>query len=211
MRTAIVLRAVAGAFLLAGSAGAQSDLVGTWTHTGSDDVTKLFLLEDGTAQVESTGTVNVRDEEDESTHTLPEKVTVEVIASGTWRVEEERLFFTLPERELRIDGKTFDEALTELATLLAMPLAETLGVGEAGLPNLIAIARLGLAAEYNEDELLDEAMGDLTAGQPYRVEGDILWLTDGEGVETSWYPAGFSAVAPEGWAAVKASAHPAGR
>ena len=193
------------ALLMAIAARAQDDagLPGTWERGDAEGTTRLILEADGGAAMAAHGTVPLRDPENPDTRHLPETITVDMAAQGTWRVEADRLFLDLPERRLRIDGEAFDDALQTLATRVAEGLAEEQGLGQESVPTLAALALFGLQSEYDEESLLDDLLGDLTTGRPYRVDGDRLTLTDAEGVDAVWRRVVDSAVAPASWAAVK--------
>ena len=187
--------AVLAAILTGSTALAQDTLVGTWEYVVEDEDgnyrTRLVLIADGVARVTSTGSLHGGFFEQVEPNPFPDPFTFSLEGVGTWSAEGGQLNLRLPERDLQINGSSFDAAMDLLGTALALSLAGELEIPDEDLPVFIATIQAALRQQLDEEELLDQLVGGPEATIPYELMGGELHLDDGDGgteVWTRWRP-----------------------
>lgn len=198
--------------ILTGSVAlAQDTLVGIWEYADEDEagtyLTRLELAADGIARVTSSGILRGEFLGDVEPNPFPDPVTISFAGAGTWSAEAGQLNLGLTERDLRVDGGPFGEAVDLLATALALSLAGELEIPDEDLPVFIATIQAALRQQLDEEELLDQLMGGLDRPIPYELMGDELHLDDGDGGTEVWTRVQATAVVSVNWADIKAG-HP---
>ena len=197
--------------ILTGSvAFAQDTLVGIWEYADEDEagtyLTRLELAADGIARVTSSGILRGEFLGDVEPNPFPDPVTISFAGAGTWSAEAGQLNLGLMERDLRVDGGPFAEAVYLLATALALSLAGELEIPDEDLPDFIATIQAALRQQLDEEELLDQLMGG-DRPLPYELMGDELHREDGDGGTDVWTRGQATAVVSVNWADIKAG-HP---
>jgi hypothetical protein len=210
MRTVSTTAALV-AILTGSVALAQDTLVGIWEYADEDEagtyLTRLELAADGIAWVTSSGILRGEFLGDVEPNPFPDPVTISFAGAGTWSAEAGQLNLGLTERDLRVDGGPFGEAVDLLATALALSLAGELEIPDEDLPVFIATIQAALRQQLDEEELLDQLMGGLDRPIPYELMGDELYLDDGDGGTEVWTRVQATAVVSVNWADIKAG-HP---
>ncbi len=197
--------------ILTGSVAlAQDTLVGIWEYADEDEdgtyLTRLELAADGIARVTSSSIVRGEFFGDVEPNPFPDPVTISFAGAGTWSAEAGQLNLGLTERDLRVDGGPFAEAVYLLATALALSLAGELEIPDEDLPVFIATIQAALRQELDEEEMLDQVMPTIDS-IPYELMGDELHLDDGDGGTDVWTRVQATAVVSVNWADIKAG-HP---
>ena len=197
--------------ILTGSVAlAQDTLVGIWEYADEDEdgtyLTRLELAADGIARVTSSSIVRGEVFGDVEPNPFPDPVTISFAGAGTWSAEAGQLNLGLTERDLRVDGGPFAEAVYLLATALALSLAGELEIPDEDLPVFIATIQAALRQELDEEEMLDQVMPTIDS-IPYELMGDELHLDDGDGGTDVWTRVQATAVVSVNWADIKAG-HP---
>ena len=197
--------------ILTGSVAlAQDTLVGIWEYADEDEdgtyLTRLELAADGIARVTSSSIVRGEFFGDVEPNPFPDPVTISFAGAGTWSAEAGQLNLGLTERDLRVDGDPFAEALYLLATALALSLAGELEIPDEDLPVFMATIQAALRQELDEEEMLDLFMPTMDS-IPYELMGDELHLDDGDGGTEVWTRVQATAVVSVNWADIKAG-HP---
>ena len=210
MRTVSTTAALV-AILTGSVALAQDTLVGIWEYADEDEagtyLTRLELAADGIAWVTSSGILRGEFLGDVEPNPFPDPVTISFAGAGTWSAEAGQLNLGLTERDLRVDGGPFGEAVDLLATALALSLAGELEIPDEDLPVFIATIQAALRQQLDEEELLDQLMGGRDRPIPYELMGDELYLDDGDGGTDVWTRVQATAVVSVNWADIKAG-HP---
>ena len=197
--------------ILTGSVAlAQDTLVGIWEYADEDEagshLTRLELAADGIARVTSSGILRGEFLGDVEPNPFPDPVTISFAGAGTWSAEAGQLNLGLTERDLRVDGGPFGEAVYLLATALALSLAGELEIPDEDLPVFIATIQAALRQELDEEEMLAQVMPTIDS-IPYELMGDELHLDDGDGGTEVWTRVQATAVVSVNWADIKAG-HP---
>ena len=198
--------ALLAAILTGSTAVAQHPMVGTWEYAVEEEEgnyrTRLVFTADGVARVTSTGSLHGEFFEVEP-NPFPDPFTFSLQGVGTWSAEGGQLNLRLTERDLRINGSSFDAAVDLLGTALALSLAGELEIPDEDLPVFIATIQAALRRELDEEELLDQLVGSLQATIPYELMGDELHLDDGDGGTEVWTRLRPTAVVEVNWGDIK--------
>jgi hypothetical protein len=183
------------------NADAQESPVGRWKlqiddEEGDFDV-RLLLAESGAADLRFSGQA--------SDEAFPEPLDISFGRSGTWTVEDGELVIDLTQKDLRINGKPFVEAIDDLGETVALSLAEDMDIPHEDLPALVETVQAALQEELDEEELLAEFVGLLEGGIVFTVVAGELRLDDGEGGVEIWKRMQQTAVGAQSWATIKAN------
>ena len=213
MRLLAVAMICLGLLICPTNADAQESPVGRWElqiddEEGDFDV-RLLLAESGAADLRFSGQA--------SDEAFPEPLDISFGRSGTWTVEDGELVIDLTQKDLRINGKPFVEAIDDLGETVALSLAEDLGetvalslaedmdIPHEDLPALVETVQAALQEELDEEELLAEFVGLLEGGIAFTVVAGELRLDDGEGGVEIWKRMQQTAVGAQSWATIKAN------
>ena len=183
------------------NADAQEPPVGRWElqiddEEGDFDV-RLLLAESGAADLRFSGQA--------SDEAFPEPLDISFAGSGTWTAGNGELLIDLTQKDLRLNGKAFTEAIDDLGESVAWSLAEDLDIPDEDLPALVATVQAALQEQLKEEELLADFIGLLQGGIAFTVVGGELRLDDGEGGVEVWKRMQQTAVRAQSWATIKAN------